>query len=118
MKGQDHYATLSIDRCASSAEIKKAYRILAQRFHPDVTEDLDGEQKFKDISEAYRALKLPESRVAYDLQIHNFCSGQKAAPIADAPGMNILDYSFILWCYWSWFWSIRGDDAKKYPLNG
>lgn len=61
MKARNHYSTLSIDRCATCDEIKRAYRTLAKRFHPDVTDDLDGEAKFKDVAEAYRTLKYPEN---------------------------------------------------------
>lgn len=113
MKVQDHYATLSIDRCASGAEIKRAYRTLAQRFHPDVTEDADGERKFKDVAEAYRTLKQPESRFAYDLQIHNFCDGRMAVRAASLLEMDLFNCSLILWCYWSWFWPIRARDAGR-----
>ncbi|MBK7414451.1 MAG: DnaJ domain-containing protein [Dechloromonas sp.] len=74
MKRQNHYTTLRVDRCASCAEIKSAFRILAQRFHPDVTKDRDGEQKFKAVAEAYRTLKRPDSKIAYDHQINNICA--------------------------------------------
>lgn len=117
MKNPDHYDTLSIDRCASGAEIKRAYRILAQRFHPDVTEDSDGERKFKDVAEAYRALKLPASRVAYDRQINNFCAGVKAARTTDPSGASVIEYSFILWCYWPWLWLVRNGDSKQYTVR-
>ncbi|WP_265942420.1 DnaJ domain-containing protein [Dechloromonas sp. A34] len=117
MKNHDHYDTLSIDRCASCAEIKRAYRALAQRFHPDVTEDADGERKFKDVAEAYRALKLPASRVAYDRKINNFCVGDKAAGIADPAGASFFDYGFILWRYWPWFWPVRKGDSNKYTFR-
>ena len=66
MKTQDHYCTLGIKRSASSAEIKLAYRKLAHRFHPDVSKDVDGERKFKLVSEAYKTLYRSESRSAYD----------------------------------------------------
>lgn len=117
MKNHDHYDTLSIDRCASCAEIKRAYRVLAQRFHPDVTKDSDGERKFKDVSAAYRALKLPASRVAYDRQINNFCAGATAARIADPSGASIFEYGFILWRYWPWFWLVRQGDSNKYTFR-
>lgn len=116
MKNPDHYDTLSIDRCASGAEIKRAYRVLAQRFHPDVTEDADGERKFKDVSAAYRALKLPASRVAYDRQINNFCVGIEAQ-ITDPSGASIFDYGFILWRYWPWFWPVRQGDSNHYTVR-
>jgi curved DNA-binding protein len=108
MKNHDHYDTLSVDHCASCAEIKRAYRILAQRFHPDVTADADGERKFKDVSIAYRALKQPESRVIYDRQINNICGGVKSGRLTGFAGGNILAYGFILWkSYWPWFWPVR-----------
>lgn len=66
MKTQDHYSILGLDRSASGNEIKMAYRRLAQRFHPDVTEDPNGESRFKAVAEAYRTLKRVETRAAYD----------------------------------------------------
>lgn len=66
MKGTDYYHTMEIKRTASDDEIKHAYRRLARRFHPDVSEDLNGETKFKALAEAYRTLKQPDSRAAYD----------------------------------------------------
>lgn len=113
MNSQDHYATLSIDRCASCAEIKRAYRTLAQRFHPDVTKDKDGERKFKDVAEAYRTLKLPELRVAYDLQIRNVCGGAKVVRMEGFPDMSAFNCGFIFLGYWAWFWPMRGGDSKS-----
>lgn len=103
MKDQNHYATLSVDRCATDAEIKQAYRTLAHRFHPDVSKDLEGERKFKEISEAYRTLKLRESRIAYDLQIQNFCAGVEGAQLAVLYDIEFFNYGFIFLAYWSWF---------------
>lgn len=117
MKNPDHYDTLSVDRCASGAEIKRAYRLLAQRFHPDVTEDADGERKFKDVSAAYRALKLPASRVAYDLQINNFCAGVRAARITEPSDASVFEYCFVLWQHWPWFWLVYNSDSNKYTFR-
>lgn len=113
MKNPDHYDTLSVDRCASGAEIKRAYRLLAQRFHPDVTEDADGECKFKDVSAAYRALKLPASRIAYDRQINNFCAGVNVVRVTEPSDASVFEYWFVLWQYWPWFWLIRHDDSNE-----
>jgi curved DNA-binding protein len=66
MKYTDYYAALGVERGASAAEIKKAYRRLAQKFHPDVSKEADAEAKFKEIAEAYATLKDPEKRAAYD----------------------------------------------------
>jgi curved DNA-binding protein len=66
MKYKDYYEILGVPRDAPADAIKKAYRKLAQKYHPDVSKDPKGEEKFKDISEAYKALKDPEARAAYD----------------------------------------------------
>jgi curved DNA-binding protein len=66
MKYKDYYEILGVPRDATADAIKKAYRKLAHQTHPDVTKDPKGEEKFKDISEAYKTLKDPEARAAYD----------------------------------------------------
>ncbi|MCT0206768.1 DnaJ C-terminal domain-containing protein [Synechococcus sp. CS-1332] len=66
MKFKDYYATLEVERSASAEEIKKAYRKLARKYHPDVAKEAGAEDKFKEISEAYQTLSDPEKRQAYD----------------------------------------------------
>src|SRR5258708_7866493 len=66
MKYKDYYEILGIKRDAGADDIKKAYRKLAHKFHPDVSKDPKGEEKFKDVSEAYKTLKDPQARAAYD----------------------------------------------------
>ncbi|MEA5442811.1 DnaJ C-terminal domain-containing protein [Cyanobium gracile] len=66
MKFKDYYATLEVEREASAEEIKKAYRKLARKYHPDVAKEAGAEDKFKEISEAYQTLSDPEKRQAYD----------------------------------------------------
>jgi curved DNA-binding protein len=66
MKYSDYYAALGVERGASQAEIKKAYRRLAQKYHPDVSKEPEAEARFKEIAEAYQTLKDPEKRAAYD----------------------------------------------------
>ena len=66
MKYADYYAALGVERGASADEIKKAYRRLAQKYHPDVSKEPGAEAKFKEIAEAYQTLKDPEKRAAYD----------------------------------------------------
>src|SRR5215510_1478089 len=66
MKYTDYYAALGVERGASAEEIKKAYRRLAQKYHPDVSKEPDAEVRFKEIAEAYQTLKDPEKRRAYD----------------------------------------------------
>jgi len=66
MKYSDYYAALGVERGASAEEIKKAYRRLAQKYHPDVSKEPEAEARFKEIAEAYQTLKDPEKRAAYD----------------------------------------------------
>ena len=66
MKYTDFYQALGVERTASQADIKKAYRKLAHQYHPDISKDPDGEEKFKVVAEAYKALKDPETRKEYD----------------------------------------------------
>lgn len=66
MKYIDYYKVLGVDRDASQADIKKAYRKLAHKYHPDLSKGADSEEKFKEVAEAYATLKDPEKRSAYD----------------------------------------------------
>ena len=66
MKYKDYYEILGLKRDASNDDIKKAYRKLAHKFHPDVSKDPKGEEQFKEVAEAYQTLKDPEKRAAYD----------------------------------------------------
>ena len=63
---KDFYKTLGIEKNASADEIKKAYRKLAVKFHPDKNKSKDAEEKFKEISEAYDVLSNPQKRQNYD----------------------------------------------------
>ncbi|HVL57586.1 MAG TPA: DnaJ domain-containing protein, partial [Burkholderiaceae bacterium] len=66
MKYKDYYDTLGVARDASDDEIKKAYRKLARKHHPDVASEAGSEERFKEVAEAYATLKDPEKRAAYD----------------------------------------------------
>ncbi len=82
MKYKDYYNLLGVARNASVDDIKKAYRKLARKYHPDVSKDAEGEAKFKDVSEAYQTLKDSEKRAAYD-QLGSHQSGEEFAPSRD-----------------------------------
>jgi curved DNA-binding protein len=83
VKYKDYYAILGVPRDASADAIKKAYRKLAQKYHPDVTKDPKGEEKFKEIAEAYQTLKDAEKRAAYDQLGSAYQPGQDFRPPPD-----------------------------------
>lgn len=80
MEYKDYYKILGLSRDASQDEVKKAYRKLARKCHPDICKDVDGETKFKEIGEAYEVLKDPEKRKAYDQFGSNWKHGQEFKP--------------------------------------
>jgi curved DNA-binding protein len=82
MKYKDYYGILGVERGAGAAQIKKAYRKLAHKYHPDVSKDPSGEEKFKEVAEAYETLKDPEKRAAYD-QLGAHRPGEEFRPPPD-----------------------------------
>ncbi len=85
MDYKDYYKTLEVAKDATQDEIKRAYRKLARKYHPDVNKDSNAESKFKEISEAYEVLKDPEKRKAYDSFGSDWQAGQDFRP---PPGWN------------------------------
>lgn len=83
MEYKDYYKIMGVDRNATQDEIKRAYRKLARKFHPDVSKEADAEKKFKELGEANEVLKDPEKRTAYDQLGSNWDARQGFQPPPD-----------------------------------
>lgn len=83
MEFKDYYQIMGVPRDAAQDEIKRAYRRLARKYHPDVSKEADAEVRFKEVGEAYEVLKDPEKRAAYDQLGSSWKSGQDFRPPPD-----------------------------------
>jgi curved DNA-binding protein len=83
VKYKDYYNILGVERGAAPDDIKRAYRKLARRYHPDVSGETDAEERFKEVSEAYEVLRDPEKRAAYDRLGAGWHAGDDFAPPPD-----------------------------------
>ncbi len=79
MKYKDYYQMLGVPREAGADDIKRAYRKLARKFHPDVSKEKNAEERFKEVGEAYETLKDAEKRAAYD-QLGRHAPGEEIRP--------------------------------------
>ena len=89
MEYKDYYKILGVERDATEAKIKSAYRKLARQYHPDVNKSPDAVQKFKDINEAYEVLSDKEKKSRYDSLGANW---QKGANFTPPPGFENFNF--------------------------
>jgi len=83
MRYKDYYEVMGVARGATQDEIKRAYRKLARKYHPDVSKEKNAEERFKELQEAHEVLKDPEKRSAYDQLGANWQQGQEFRPPPD-----------------------------------
>ncbi len=86
---KDYYEILEVPRNASEEEIKRAYRRLARKYHPDLNKDPSAQEKFKEINEAYQVLSDPEKRRLYDMYGHAAFQGQGAQQTQEHFSTNV-----------------------------
>lgn len=86
---KDYYKILGVSRDAKPDEIRKAYRNLSKKYHPDVSTEKDAEEKYKEINEAYEVLKDPDKRQKYDTLGMNWQNGQDFTP---PPGWQHVNF--------------------------
>src|SRR5450432_1030902 len=83
MQYKDYYEILGVKRSSDADEIKRAYRKLARKFHPDVSKEKNAEDRFKEVQEAYEVLRDSDKRAAYDQLGRDFRNGQQFRPPPD-----------------------------------
>ena len=83
MQYRDYYEILGLTRSADADEVKRAYRKLARKFHPDVSKEKNAEDKFKEVQEAYEVLRDSDKRAAYDQLGRDYRNGQQFRPPPD-----------------------------------
>ncbi len=83
MQYKDYYRILGVSKDATQDDIKRAYRKLARKYHPDVSQEPDAEARFKEVNEANEALRDPEKRAAYDQLGSQWRAGQDFTPPPD-----------------------------------
>ncbi len=93
MEYKDYYKILGVDRDATEAKIKSAYRKLARQYHPDVNKSPDAVNKFKDINEAYEVLSDKEKKQRYDSLGANWQQGANFTPPPGFEGFNFNNFN-------------------------
>jgi curved DNA-binding protein len=88
MQYKDYYKIMGLERNATNDDIKRAYRKLARKYHPDVSKESNAEERFKEVGEAYEVLKDSQKRASYDQLGSNWQNGQDFRPPPDWQGFG------------------------------
>ena len=129
MQFKDYYQIMGVARDATQDEIKRSYRKLARKYHPDVSKESNAEERFKELGEAYEVLKDTEKRAAYDQLGANWKGGQEFRPPPDwkagfefrgtgSPGSNTPDYSDFFSSLFGQNFSASGAEHRTFNARG
>ena len=108
---QDYYEVLGLSKGASDQDIKKAYRSLAKKYHPDINKDAGAEEKFKEINEAYEVLSDSQKRATYDQFGHAGMDGAQG-------GFSGADFGDINDIFGSFFGGGFGSSSRRSNSTG
>ena len=113
---RDYYDILGVDKSASNDDLKKNFRTLAMKYHPDKNPgDKEAEVKFKEVGQAYEVLKDPEKRAAYDRYGHAAFDGNSAGPGGGQGGAGFSNMSDI---FEDLFGDFMGGGNQNSPQGG
>lgn len=105
---KDYYEILGVAKTAETKEIKKSFRILAKKYHPDISKEVDAETKFKEIQEAYEVLSHPEKRQQYDKMGHDYFKQQSnhSQNTNYYSGFSQNNVRFVKFKELAWYWKV------------
>lgn len=121
MTPRDYYEILGVPKSATEKQIKTAFRQLAQKYHPDVSDEADAEERFKEINTAYQVLNDPDKRARYDRFGHagvNGDAGFGGAGFGNMGGMGGFEDIFEMFTGFSDMGGRRGGSQRQGPRRG
>lgn len=121
---KDYYSILQVSKTASQDEMKKAYRSLARKYHPDINKESSAEDKFKEINEAYGILGNEESRNKYDAKLNNNFTSRTSKTTRKEASYGPIEFNNIEKSFENFFGfnpktkeKILKKEKKKNPLD-
>ena len=115
---RDYYETLGVSRNAEQDDIKRAYRKLARKYHPDVNKDAGAEETFKEVSRAYEVLSEPEMRARYDRFGEAGVGGAAAAGSGFQDFQDMGGFADIFETFFNGFSGQPGQQRRRGPMRG